>query len=118
MIGEGCYIIMNKLIKHTPECIYGNPCFFICINAACRKPGFICKDGADHKSCCSLFHENCEKMEWRELENIICENPNAKLPEFYSFQEEMETFFSTLIKKVKDEHMNFKKWVMLYGFSQ
>jgi hypothetical protein len=40
------------------------------------------------------------------------------LPEFYSFQEEMESFFSSLIKKVKDEHMNFKKWVMLYGYSQ
>ena len=30
----------------------------------------------------------------------------------------METFFSNMIKKVKEEHMNFKKWVMLYGYSQ
>jgi hypothetical protein len=57
-------------------------------------------------------------MKWSDLESVICENSNAKLPEFYSFQEEMETFFSTLIKKVKDEHLNFKKWVMMYGYSQ
>lgn len=32
-------------------------------------------------------------------------------------QEEMENLFSMLIKKVKDEHLNFKKWVGLFGFN-
>ena len=30
----------------------------------------------------------------------------------------MELLFSTLIKKVKDEHVNFKKWLSLFGFNQ
>ena len=30
----------------------------------------------------------------------------------------METLFSNLIKKVKDEHVNFKKWLSLFGFNQ
>jgi hypothetical protein len=56
-------------------------------------------------------------MLWSELENIICENPNAKIPEMFVLQEEMENLFSNLIRKVKEEHMNFKKWIGLYGFN-
>jgi hypothetical protein len=29
----------------------------------------------------------------------------------------MENVFSTLIKKVKEEHLNFKKWISLFGFN-
>lgn len=29
----------------------------------------------------------------------------------------MELLFTNLIKKVKDEHMNFKKWISLFGFN-
>lgn len=25
--------------------------------------------------------------------------------------------FSSIIKKVKDEHMNFKKWISMFGFN-
>ena len=57
-------------------------------------------------------------MAWTEFENIITENKNAQLPEFYSFQEEMENLFSTMIRRVKEEHLQFKKWVMVHGFSQ
>jgi len=32
-------------------------------------------------------------------------------------QEEMESMFSSIIKKVKEEHMNFKKWIGLFGFN-
>lgn len=28
----------------------------------------------------------------------------------------METLFSNLIKKVKDEHLNFRKWARFFGF--
>jgi len=35
----------------------------------------------------------------------------------YQLQEEMETLFSNIIKKVKDEHLNFKKWLGLFGFN-
>ncbi len=41
-------------------------------------------------------------MLWSELENIICENPNTKIPEMFMMQEEMESLFTNLIKKVKD----------------
>jgi hypothetical protein len=40
-------------------------------------------------------------MQWSELENIICENPNTKIPELFTLQEEMENLFSSIIKKVK-----------------
>ena len=90
----------------------------ICINANCRKPAFICEHGLNSNSECALFHEKCEKMKWSELENIICENPNIKIPELFNLQEEMEILFSNLIKKVKDEHINFKKWLSLFGFNQ
>lgn len=56
-------------------------------------------------------------MQWSELENIICENPNTKIPELFTLQEEMENLFSSIIKKVKEEHLNFKKWVSLFGFN-
>ena len=56
-------------------------------------------------------------MLWSELENIICENPNTKIPELYNLQEEMELLFSALVRKVKEEHMNFKKWIGLVGFN-
>jgi len=29
----------------------------------------------------------------------------------------MENLFSTLIKKVKEEHLNFNKWIGLFGFN-
>lgn len=29
----------------------------------------------------------------------------------------MELLFTNLIKKVKDEHMNFKNWISLFGFN-
>ena len=74
----------------------------ICINANCRKPAFICEHGLNSNSECALFHEKCEKMKWSELENIICENPNIKIPELFNLQEEMEILFSNLIKKVKE----------------
>ena len=93
---------MFKLIKTTPECIYGNQCHTICVNPSCRKPGFMCPQGATGKECCGLFHGACEKMAWSEFENVITDNKNAQLPEFYSFQDEMENFFSSLIRRVKD----------------
>jgi hypothetical protein len=56
-------------------------------------------------------------MLWSELENIICENPNTKIPEMFTLQEEMEGLFSSLVKKLKEEHLNFKKWISLFGFN-
>lgn len=108
---------MSKPIKNCPDCIYGNKCHMICINSNCRKPAFICEQGLTSKSECALFHDKCEKMKWAELENIICENPNTKIPALFSLQEEMENLFSMIIKKVKEEHLNFKKWVSLFGFN-
>ena len=35
----------------------------------------------------------------------------------FMMQEEMEIFFTTLIKRVKDEHHNFKKWISHFGFN-
>ena len=32
-------------------------------------------------------------------------------------QGEMEQLFTTLIKKVKEEHQNFKKWISHFGFN-
>lgn len=29
----------------------------------------------------------------------------------------MENLFSSVIKKVKEEHMHFKKWIGLFGFN-
>jgi hypothetical protein len=29
----------------------------------------------------------------------------------------MENLFSTMVKKIKEEHMNFKRWVSLFGFN-
>ena len=72
----------------------------ICINANCRKPAFICEHGLTSKTECALFHDKCEKMQWSELESVICENPNTKIPEMFMLQEEMENLFSALIKRV------------------
>jgi hypothetical protein len=108
---------MSKPLKSCPECIYGNQCHMICVSSQCRKPAFICENGLKTKSECALFHDKCEKMLWSELENIICENPNTKIPEMFMMQEEMENLFTSLIKKVKDEHHNFKKWISHFGFN-
>ena len=35
----------------------------------------------------------------------------------FTLQEEMESLFSSLIKKIKEEHINFKKWISLFGFN-
>lgn len=35
----------------------------------------------------------------------------------FILQEEMENLFSSLIKKIKEEHLNFKKWISLFGFN-
>ena len=70
----------SKHFKNCPECIYGNPCLMVCVNPQCRKPGFICENGLKNREECALFHETCEKMKWSEIENILYENPNTKIP--------------------------------------
>lgn len=60
----------------------------------CRKPGFMCENGLVNKEECALFHENCQKMKWSELQNILYDNPYTKIPEFTQLQDEMEIFFS------------------------
>lgn len=33
----------------SPCCVYGNPCFSVCINAKCKKFGMICEKGYETK---------------------------------------------------------------------
>ena len=40
-------------------------------------------------------------MKWGEIENIFYENPNTKIPEFNNMEDEMEMFFTNMIKKIK-----------------
>lgn len=57
-------------------------------------------------------------MKWSEIENIFYENPNSKIPEFSSMLDEMELFFTNLIKRIKDEHIKFKIWARNFGYSE
>ncbi len=90
----------------------------VCVNPQCRKPGFVCANGLEKREECALFHENCQKMKWSEIENIFYENPNTKIPEFSAMQDEMELFFTNMIKRIKDEHVKFKIWARSFGYSE
>jgi hypothetical protein len=46
------------------QCVYGHPCFAVCSNPACRKPGLICEAGFLKKEECCLFHEGCSRVKW------------------------------------------------------
>ena len=99
-----------------PECVYGRPCFAICTNPNCRKPGMICEAGFYSKDECSLFHESCSKVRWEEVESLIYDNPNLRSQEFHYLRDKMDSMFLNLISKVKAEHSKFRLWVKTYGF--
>jgi hypothetical protein len=63
----------------------------------------MCENGLVNKEECSLFHGNCQKMKWSELQNILYDNPYTKIPEFTQLQDEMEIFFSEMLRKLKEE---------------
>ena len=62
---------MPKQLKLLPDCVYGNPTQFVGVNPQCKKPGFICETGLNNKTCCSMFHLNCDKMEWSVISKTI-----------------------------------------------
>lgn len=101
----------------APECVYGKPCYAVCINPQCRKPGIICELGYHSKNECNLLHEACPKMKWSELESLIYDNPNLRSQEFYYLRDKMDGMFVTLLNKIKAEHSKFKLWVKTYGYS-
>ena len=100
-----------------PECIYGRPCFAVCTNPTCRKPGIICEAGYYSKDECNLFHESCSKVRWEEIEALIYDNPNLRSPEFHYLRDKMDTMFLSLIERIKTEHTKFRMWIKTYGFS-
>lgn len=38
-------------------------------------------------------------------------------PDFHSFMEKMDTFFLTLLNKIRSEQSKFKLWVKTFGYS-
>jgi hypothetical protein len=100
-----------------PECIYGKPCYAVCTNPNCRKPGLICENGYANREECSLFHEGCSKVKWAELEGLIYDNPNLRSPDFHYVRDKMEGMFANLINRIKAEHAKFRTWVRTYGYS-
>jgi len=42
-------ILMAQPKSFGPECVYGKPCYAICKNPNCRKPGLICEPGFHDK---------------------------------------------------------------------
>lgn len=63
-----------------------------------------------------MFHENCTKVKWSEIEDQICDNPHLRSSDFTYLRDKMETMFVNLIEKIKAEHTKFKIWVKTYGY--
>ncbi len=103
--------------RHTGgECLYGKPIYGLCVDPGCKHPAMMCEEGYNTKQECGQFHENCQKVQWSRIEELIHHNPNIFCPDFQAVQAKIDNLFAALLSKLRHEHAKFRYWVKTYGY--
>jgi len=77
----------------------------------------ICEGGLKNNSPCGHDHQTCKKIQWKEFEKIVNNNPWKNTPEFHSLESTIDNLFIDLISKIREEHTHFKFWLTTYGLT-
>ena len=51
------------------------------------------------------------------ISNRIKNNPHLNCSDFHFLANKMDSFFASLLEKVRVEHAQFKFWIKSYGYS-
>ena len=89
-------ILPNKLV-----CPYEKNIFGICVNGRCKRSAVLCEKGYLEGSECGNFHDNCMKVQWSKVTDLISHNPHVCCPEFHVTIEKMDDFFTKALEKIR-----------------
>lgn len=90
----------NKL-AYKLECPYENKIFGVCVNSRCKRSAVLCEKGYLENSECGNFHDNCMKVQWSKLSDLISNNPHVSCPDFHNIIDKMDSFFEKSLDKIR-----------------